>query len=222
MPETEDPDNINELKAAGILHDIASPLTTLLISLEDNDVKTASQAAEEIKNLVASYDPPQPNTIRKFSVCSEIQQCIGLVNFRLAKNNISLQISKNRTMLNEPVLLEGDVLKFHQLITNLLVNATEALEIAKKTNKQIKVSCKRNKDSISITIADNGSGIHPDKLQHVFLPFYSTKKGRNSGIGLFVCKQIAEIDFGGDIKVRSRAGKGTVFTVRFPLQYVSQ
>ena len=65
-----------------------------------------------------------------------------------------------------------------------------------------------------ITVSDNGSGIVPEALDKVFVPFFTTKQG-GSGIGLSVCRQILN-RHGGNITVTSEMEKGTVFTLQFP------
>jgi PAS domain S-box-containing protein len=73
-----------------------------------------------------------------------------------------------------------------------------------------------------ITIADSGSGIPQNKIDHIFDPFYTTKgelgggAGRNTGLGLSVVHSFIA-DMGGTIDVQSRPGRGTTFEIRLPL-----
>ena len=64
-----------------------------------------------------------------------------------------------------------------------------------------------------LTVTDNGSGILPDVLDKIFVPFFTTKP-TGSGIGLSLCKQIMNLH-GGSISVSSEIGKGSCFSLKF-------
>ena len=64
-----------------------------------------------------------------------------------------------------------------------------------------------------ITVTDNGTGIEPETLDQVFVPFFTTKEG-GSGIGLSLCRQIMRMHQG-EIEIDSEPGKGTVVKLRF-------
>jgi signal transduction histidine kinase len=70
--------------------------------------------------------------------------------------------------------------------------------------------------SISVQIADTGTGIPKQTLAHIYEPFYTTKKtGKGTGLGLFITKKLVE-SFSGTISVESTEGEGTCFTLSFP------
>lgn len=99
-----------------------------------------------------------------------------------------------------------------QVLINLLKNAVEAC--GDSPSPEIRVEAFRKDGIPVITISDNGSGIVPEALDKVFVPFFTTKPG-GSGIGLSVCRQIMN-RHGGNITVTSEMEKGTVFTMLFP------
>ncbi len=66
---------------------------------------------------------------------------------------------------------------------------------------------------VSIRVADNGTGIPPELLDKIFIPFFSTRKN-GSGIGLSLCKQIIMLHKG-NIQVQSIEGQGTAFMINF-------
>ena len=67
---------------------------------------------------------------------------------------------------------------------------------------------------VIISVIDNGSGIVPEVIDKVFVPFFTTKS-KGSGIGLSLCRQIMN-RHGGSISVISEEEKGTTFTLQFP------
>jgi two-component system sensor histidine kinase HydH len=67
---------------------------------------------------------------------------------------------------------------------------------------------------VTITIQDNGSGIDKNALQAIFEPFYTTR-ANGTGLGLFICRKLINA-MGGEIRVKSRIGKGSTFTITLP------
>lgn len=108
--------------------------------------------------------------------------------------------------------LNADRTLIEQVIINLLKNATEA--VAGNPLPTIQVEAFRQEGRPVITISDNGSGIVPEAIDKIFVPFFTTKQG-GSGIGLSICRQIMN-RHGGSISVSSEIEKGTVFTLQFP------
>jgi len=88
-------------------------------------------------------------------------------------------------------------------------------------NGRVHVACRPDSNSEPVvTIADNGIGIAPEKLPHIFEEHYRTKEAvrhnkESSGLGLAIVKHVAEM-YGIRIRVESRPGSGTRFELRFP------
>ena len=99
------------------------------------------------------------------------------------------------------------------MLLNLYTNAAETMRKGRITTK---TEYDRTQDEIRITVSDNGPGI-PEQIQKkVFAPGFTTKKGGH-GLGLSLCRQIAR-EHGGDIKLNSRPGEGTIFTISLPVR----
>ena len=98
-----------------------------------------------------------------------------------------------------------------QVLINLLKNAVEAC--GDSIRPEVRVEAFRQDGIPVITVSDNGSGIVPEALDKVFVPFFTTKP-KGSGIGLSVCRQIMN-RHGGNIMVASEIEKGTTFTLQF-------
>ncbi|MFZ5773699.1 MAG: hybrid sensor histidine kinase/response regulator [Thermodesulfobacteriota bacterium] len=102
-----------------------------------------------------------------------------------------------------------------QVFMNLLVNAAHAIT----GQGIIRIRTYAENDLISIAIADTGCGISPENQKKIFAPFFTTKEeGVGTGLGLSIVTEIVA-RHGGKITVASEVGKGTTFTISFPLQH---
>ena len=96
----------------------------------------------------------------------------------------------------------------------IVVNGAQALEGDGTIRLVSRV--RANKDVVELEISDNGPGIPEPLLEKIFDPFFTTKAtGEGTGLGLSVSYAIVK-EHKGTIRVKSTAGKGTVFTLRFP------
>jgi two-component system NtrC family sensor kinase len=110
--------------------------------------------------------------------------------------------------------------ELNQVFLNLIVNAAHAIQDSGKdaTTGRITIATARNRDSVVISIADNGCGIPEENLEKVFDPFFTTKEvGRGTGQGLAIARSIVTKKHGGSIDVHSTIGVGTHFVVRLPV-----
>jgi signal transduction histidine kinase len=102
--------------------------------------------------------------------------------------------------------LEADRQMLEQVLINLVKNSLEALSHTK--DPQLELSCTQNDEGqVSFTIRDNGEGIPGEKLEQVFIPFFTTRK-EGSGIGLSLCRQIIR-SHKGRMYIESEPGQGT-------------
>ncbi len=105
--------------------------------------------------------------------------------------------------------------QINQVFMNILINAVQAIE-----NKgEITISTKAmDNNAVEVSVEDSGAGIEEALLPKIFDPFFTTKKvGEGTGMGLNVAYNIIK-NHGGTISARSKAGQGTIFTVRIPVE----
>ena len=113
---------------------------------------------------------------------------------------------------NKEILCQIDPDLMEQVFLNLLINAIESFDDS-TSEPIITVSVFRNAiGEIDVQIADNGSGIEPEILDQIWIPFFTTKD-TGSGIGLSLSRQIVQLHKGNAI-VQSTVGEGTTFTIR--------
>lgn len=102
--------------------------------------------------------------------------------------------------------------QMEQVLINLLKNAGEACEGQFHPEVIVETFFQSEKHIFQLSVTDNGSGILPEVLDKIFIPFFTTKP-TGSGIGLSLCKQIVTLH-GGNLRVTSEVGKGSCFTLK--------
>ncbi|MCK4486692.1 MAG: response regulator [Desulfobacterales bacterium] len=107
--------------------------------------------------------------------------------------------------------VECRIEEINQVIMNMIVNAYQAME----EKGIVRIKTAQNEDTVIITIADDGPGIPQEHLPKIFTPFFSTKEGQNSGLGLSICYNIIK-DHHGTVDIKSTPGQGTEFTIALP------
>lgn len=115
--------------------------------------------------------------------------------------------------------LIGDPQTMEQVILNILINASHALEEVEKGEITIKTEMGKSKGlpSARVLISDNGPGIRSEIVDKIFDPFFTTKsQEKGTGLGLSICREIVT-EFSGTIKVESENGHGATFILLLPV-----
>lgn len=116
----------------------------------------------------------------------------------------------------QPIQVRGSEVKICQVILNLIINASHAMEGTGRPGL-IEVRWAKQGDLVTLQIIDNGSGIPPENLPRVFERFFTTKApGVGTGLGLAICRELVE-SMGGTITITSTVGRGTTVEVKLKL-----
>ena len=127
-----------------------------------------------------------------------------------------MQVNKDYT--EDLPRVPGNAGKLQQVFTNLLLNARDA--VSEGGIITLKTGGSDNDDYIRVEVADNGYGIQPETLSKIFDPFFTTKEvGSGTGLGLAVTYGIVQ-EHSGSITAKSELGKGTTFTLDFPVAQI--
>jgi len=113
-------------------------------------------------------------------------------------------------LVDEDISVFADKVMLEQVMINLVKNSIQAFDTVEKP--KIKLKCFKEENSIIIQVIDNGIGIAKDKIDKIFIPFFTTKES-GSGIGLSLAKQVMQLHKG-SINVKSVPGN-TVITLKF-------
>jgi signal transduction histidine kinase len=209
--------------AAEFAHQIKNPLAvisnaaySLQRSLRENKNSAAQQIeiiqeevarADKVITQIMGYAQLSEGRVEKLAVIEEIESSAEQV-FPAAVP-IGIKLEKHFAGPFPPLLMQRGHLT--EILVNLLQNAREALN----GRGTVVVSAKTDRtQAVEITVADDGPGIAPDRLERVFEAYFTTKE-KGTGLGLAIVKHNVEL-YGGTVRVESVLGKGAKFTVVFP------
>ena len=114
----------------------------------------------------------------------------------------------------EEIITKLDRTQLIRIITNLVKNAIQSIP-EEQVDKLVLVTVKEVAEEVLIIVKDNGSGIEPENIEHIFEPKFTTKNS-GMGLGLGIIKNIIE-NYKGTITFETELGKGTTFTVSLPI-----
>ena len=113
-----------------------------------------------------------------------------------------------------PVSANGQ--RLVQIFTNILVNAAHAMRRGGVEANELRIAARPEGERVVVEFADTGTGIAPKDLARIFDPFFTTKPpGEGTGLGLSVARELVKA-MGGDVRVESVPGEGSVFRVELP------
>lgn len=171
-------------------------------------MQTIHRRSKGLLNFVENY-----RKLSRLSTPVLAPVCIGELLNDMKKLFSSQNIHYIYKVENPEVTLMVDRSQIEQVLINLLKNAGEACLEQSQPEVIVSTSFVHEKHLFLLTVSDNGSGILPEVMDKVFVPFFTTKPV-GSGIGLSLCKQIMNLH-GGGISVVSEIGKGSTFTLKF-------
>ncbi|MDW3193307.1 MAG: ATP-binding protein [Cytophagales bacterium] len=136
-----------------------------------------------------------------------LDNSLTLLTNRLKSKNIEIIKSYDA----DPFVIPGNEGKLHQVFTNIIKNAEQAIF----DKGVIRIVSSNRKDRVVIEISDTGTGIDQSLLQKVTDPFFTTKgPGEGTGLGLFICQMIID-DHDAQLEITSEKGRGTTFVLSF-------
>jgi len=211
--------------AAGVAHELNEPLGNVLgfaqlakkcPGLPDaarHDLEKIEAAAlharEIIKKLLmfARQKPPEKTLV---NVNQVVQEALALLSARCATTGVEIV-----ECVLDPTLphIPADPAQINQVLVNLLVNALQAMP----AGGTLRLQTETDGVHVRLWVEDSGTGMTPEVLQQVFVPFFTTKDvGQGTGLGLPVVHGIVTAHEG-NIEIQSEVGVGTRVEVRLPV-----
>lgn len=169
------------------------------------------RCGEIVKNLL-TFARSGGMKMARVDVNDVVNRSLMLVRHHLQMRGIQLQSEP----LADRAEIFADADRIEQALLALLVNAVEAMNQLPQGEGRLSVKLLATDDEVRIDVSDNGQGIPPEVLPHIFEPFFSTKQ-KESGVGLGLAVVYGIIQqHGGSIEAESQPGRGTTFHVRVP------
>ena len=218
--------------AASIAHEINNPLEAVqnaLYLLQNEFGEEASKhpyldiAAREtqrmsriLRQMLGFYR--QQEAMAETDLNALVEEAGGLVAKRLRERGV--QITNQLDPGLPRIRASADQLK--QVLLNLMLNAADSMPKGGTVTVATQAGAGSEtevlgRDAVQIQVRDTGEGIPDDLLAQIFEPFFSTKPGKGTGLGLWVSQGIVQ-SHGGTMRVRSRVGRGTTFMITLPVQ----
>ena len=213
--------------SAEMLHEINNPLTIILgyvqillaeiISKNQIPAKEAEQYLKVVESEVKRCQKIAKNFLDvskkdyknvPVNINSILENMVCFFKDNPIAKNINFVCELDSTI----PLVSASPEPLQQVFTNLFMNAIEAMD----AEGTITITTSNQSNKVIIKISDTGNGMPPEILEKIFNPFFTTKTEKSTGIGLTISKKIIETHKG-QIYAESQQGKGSTFTISFPV-----
>jgi hypothetical protein len=204
----------------GVAHEVRNPVMSIggfarrlkekhaderTVAYVDIILKETARLEKMVKDIERYTSMPEP-VIQPVKLSALLQSALDIWEEEHAADNLRIKL---QTILEDPTI-SADEAQLTQAVVKLLDNSAEAMP----EGGTIFISTCWEDNYLAISVKDEGSGIDPEDLPHIFDPFF-TAKPQGSGLGLTTVNRIVR-DHGGEVKVSSRPGAGTEIKLYIP------
>lgn len=225
--------------ARRLAHEVKNPLTPIQLSVERiqrrfdrlSDGLTGTEAVREFRDVLTEATRIILNESRvlkglltefsrfaRLPICHPVPSDLhALIEQTLQRYNGSLdRVTVTRHFDPTLGLVPADPEQLQRVFVNLIDNSMDALVDEQDRRIEIRTQLNPARNSVRIEFSDNGHGIEPGEYEHLFLPYFSTKR-KGTGLGLTIVRQIIG-EHQGSIRAEPNATKGTRFIMEIPYQ----
>lgn len=226
--EIQKNDKLKNEFISSISHELRTPLTSIkgwsetLASGEFQDpeetrlgIKIISKETDRLTGLVEDlldFSKLQSGNLKISLIKLKLNPLVKEIGTQFGASCARKQIRLEVQAQEEPIYIMGDGNRIKQILVNSIDNAMKFTP----QGGVITVSLKQEEKAAVISVQDTGEGIPPEILEHVTEKFFKGTSRQGNGLGLSICKELAELQ-GGKLTIESAFGEGTTVTVRFPI-----
>jgi len=175
------------------------------------DIVRDNQRAGEVIRKLRDVMRRAPFDLKKLDLNEVVRETVEF----LSALGIGRKVELHSFLAPVALPIIGDRIQLQQVITNLVVNAMDAMADTPSENRIVSIRTSRVEEMAQLSVSDRGPGIPEDKLKEVFEPFYTTK-AQGMGMGLSIAHTILEAHRG-LISAKNRDHGGASFRIRLPL-----
>jgi signal transduction histidine kinase len=214
----------------GISHELGQPITNIRYTIQlfrrqlEREMKadtvfnvfdTVLRETERMGGLVKRLAPVTSSrrVMEDFDAVVRVKEQVSSQRARIDELGVQVEVNAESS-----ILMRADPVRFDQLISNLLLNALDAVaELVGAHSRHIEIALSQVRGhQLRLSFLDNGPGISPENRRKIFEPFFSTKPpGKGEGLGLFIVWNLLKMQ-GGSISVDSTYTGGARFIVTLP------
>ena len=207
--------------ASGIAHDFNNLITAILTQADlvrrqapddpeivesVEGITQAAKSAGRVTKQLLTFARNEPRPARAPTSIAETVERMHETLSALVPPSVELRLA-----MHGDCIADVDGTEVERILTNLVTNAVDAMP----DGGAVSVDVHEDGDEVLVTVADNGVGMPPDVKERAFEPFFSTKRGHGSGLGLANVYGLVT-KAGGRVSLESSVGRGTRIEARFP------
>ena len=175
-----------------------------------HDITEQTKRASDVVNRFRPMLKRQDALEEPLDINQLVSEVLRLVRLDLDEKRIVVESNPGQGL---PQIL-GVRVQLQQVLINLIINAADAMSAIDPHDRVLRISTRREKEMLTISIIDRGTGIPPDSLERIFDPLYTTKND-GMGMGLFVCRNIVSAH-GGTLMAHNNPDRGGTFDIMLP------
>jgi len=212
--------------STGLAHEIKNPLAGIGSAIavladdfppDDPRREIVRKVLEQLARLdktatdLLSFGRPSPPEFGWVDINALVKKTL----FFVSQHPEAKKIHREDELTRGLAAVWADEKQIQQVLFNIIINAIQAMRAGGILRIETDGIRRNDEEFVRVRITDSGKGIPPGELSRIFVPFHTTKT-QGTGLGLPICRQLME-QHGGSIKVDSRLGEGSTFTIELPV-----